>query len=211
MAAAGADCGRLRASHADRDHVIGMLKAAFVQGRLTKDELDARAERAFAARTYADLAALTADLPTGLADAMPPRHEARAHARPPMSNAAKVGICVVIAVAVAVVVSIPTGGAAFFVFAPFYFMALLVAGAQILASRHEKRSRRGQLPPRPIQGGQAVEGGQSGQPGDNRILCQARRGVGARHLAGVTLSRRTLRPQPVREDPRGSANLQVTA
>ncbi len=66
----------------------------------------------------------------------------------PMSNAAKAGTCVVIAVAVAVIVSIPTGGAALFVFAPFYFMALLVAGAQILASRQEKRSRREQLPPR---------------------------------------------------------------
>ena len=31
--------GHLRASHADRERVIGTLKAAFVQGRLTKDEL----------------------------------------------------------------------------------------------------------------------------------------------------------------------------
>ena len=37
-----------------------MLKAAFVQGRMTKDELDARVGQTFAARAYADLAALTA-------------------------------------------------------------------------------------------------------------------------------------------------------
>jgi hypothetical protein len=42
MAAGKAGRGHLRASHADREHVIGMLKTAFVQGRLTKDELDAR-------------------------------------------------------------------------------------------------------------------------------------------------------------------------
>jgi Domain of unknown function (DUF1707) len=160
---AAAAAGRLRASHANREQVIATLKAAFVQGRLTKGELDAQLGQTFAARTYADLAALTADLPAGPADAVSPRRAAGAQPRPPKSNAAKAGICVVIAVAVAVIVSIPTGGAVLFVFAPFYFMALLVAGVQILASRHEKRSRRGQLPPRPIQGGQAVEGGQ-GRP-----------------------------------------------
>ena len=62
---AGAGRGHLRASHADREQVIGTLKAAFVQGRLTKDELDARAGQAFAARTYAELAALTATSPPG--------------------------------------------------------------------------------------------------------------------------------------------------
>ncbi|MGN6680947.1 MAG: DUF1707 SHOCT-like domain-containing protein, partial [Streptosporangiaceae bacterium] len=52
----------MRASHADREQVIGALQLAFVQGRLTKDELDARLGQTLAARTYADLAALTADL-----------------------------------------------------------------------------------------------------------------------------------------------------
>jgi len=54
---------RLRASHADREQVIGLLKAAFVQGRLTKDEFGGRVDLAFAARTYAELTRLTADLP----------------------------------------------------------------------------------------------------------------------------------------------------
>jgi hypothetical protein len=52
-AAAGGD--RLRAGHADREQVIGTLKDAFVHGRLIRDELDARAGQALAARTYADL------------------------------------------------------------------------------------------------------------------------------------------------------------
>ena len=63
--------GHLRAAHADREHAITALKAAFVQGRLNKDELDARAGQAFASRTYAELAALTADLPDRPADTEP--------------------------------------------------------------------------------------------------------------------------------------------
>jgi DUF1707 SHOCT-like domain len=54
---------RLRAGYADREQVIETLKDAFVQGRLTRDELDVRAGRALAARTRAELAALTADIP----------------------------------------------------------------------------------------------------------------------------------------------------
>ena len=63
--------GHLRAGHADREHAIAALKAAFVQGRLNKDELDVRAGQAFASRTYAELAALTADLPDRPADTEP--------------------------------------------------------------------------------------------------------------------------------------------
>ena len=57
-AAAGRD--RIRAGHADREQVIGTLTNAFVHGRLTKDEFDARTGQALTARTYADLAVLTA-------------------------------------------------------------------------------------------------------------------------------------------------------
>jgi hypothetical protein len=71
MPAAGGH-GHLRASHADREQVIGVLKAAFVQGMLAKDEFDLRVSQAFASRTYAGLAALTADLPAGLTAVEPP-------------------------------------------------------------------------------------------------------------------------------------------
>jgi DNA-binding PadR family transcriptional regulator len=63
--------GLARASDADREHVIDMLKAAFVQGRLTRDELDMRVGQALASRSHAGLAALTADIPAGLAGARP--------------------------------------------------------------------------------------------------------------------------------------------
>ena len=71
MAAAGRD--HIRASHADREHVIDTLKVAFVQGRLTKDEFDQRVGQAFASKTYAELAALSADLPAGPARPLPGR------------------------------------------------------------------------------------------------------------------------------------------
>jgi len=81
LAAGAGGRGHLRASHADREQVIGMLKAAFVQGRLAKDELDMRVGQALASRTYADLAALTADLPAGLARTEPVRKPARGKSR----------------------------------------------------------------------------------------------------------------------------------
>jgi hypothetical protein len=72
--AAGDGHGRLRASHADRERVIGRLKAAYVYGLVTKGELDERVSRTFAARTRAELAVMTADIPPGLAlPPLPPR------------------------------------------------------------------------------------------------------------------------------------------
>jgi hypothetical protein len=53
----------MRAGHDDREQVIGELKAAFVQGRLDKDELEERAGRAVTSRIFGELAALTADIP----------------------------------------------------------------------------------------------------------------------------------------------------
>jgi hypothetical protein len=53
----------LRASHEDRDRVVELLRVAAGDGRLTADELDERLEAALSARTYGELAALTADLP----------------------------------------------------------------------------------------------------------------------------------------------------
>ena len=67
---AAAGHGSLRASHTDREHVIGTLKTAYADGRLDKDELDDRVGMALAARTYAELATVTADIPAGQAAAL---------------------------------------------------------------------------------------------------------------------------------------------
>jgi len=86
-AAGGPGRGHRRASHADRERVIAALKAAFIQGRLTKDEFDSRVGRALGSRTYAELAALTADIPAGVTGPLArnalqagirPRHRRRA-------------------------------------------------------------------------------------------------------------------------------------
>jgi hypothetical protein len=60
------------AGTADRERAIDVLKAGFTEGRLSKAEFDERAARAYAARTYADLAPLVADLPAGPAAAYKP-------------------------------------------------------------------------------------------------------------------------------------------
>jgi hypothetical protein len=51
-----------RASHADRDKTVDILRVAAGDGRLTSAELDERLEAALSARTGSELAALTADL-----------------------------------------------------------------------------------------------------------------------------------------------------
>ena len=53
----------LRASDADRDRAVDLLRTAFVEGRLTNDEYDERVALAYSARTYGDLTRLIADLP----------------------------------------------------------------------------------------------------------------------------------------------------
>ena len=57
-----ADGGHFRASHADRERAIEVLKTAFAEERLTKDAFDLRVDQALAARTYAELPAVTSDL-----------------------------------------------------------------------------------------------------------------------------------------------------
>ena len=62
--AAGAlGSGHIRASDAEREQVIDTLKAAFVQGWLTRDQLGVRTGQALVSRTYAELAAVTDGIP----------------------------------------------------------------------------------------------------------------------------------------------------
>jgi hypothetical protein len=161
---AGRGDGHLRASRADREQAIELLKAAFVEERLTREELDVRVGQALMSSTCTDLAAVTADIPAGLIARQPPREPVQAQNRPPMSNAAKAGISVAVAAAAPTLLTFAIGPVAIVMFLPFYFMALLVAGAQVLFSRYEERSRR-QLPPRSDQGGQAPDGRQPGPLG----------------------------------------------
>ena len=57
------DPHQLRVSDADREQAAEVLRTAAGDGRITIDELDERLEAAYGAKTYGDLAAVTADLP----------------------------------------------------------------------------------------------------------------------------------------------------
>jgi Domain of unknown function (DUF1707) len=172
---AAAGRGRLRAGHADREQVIEALKDAFVQGRLTRDELGTRAGQALAAATYADLAALTADIPSAPAPAgparppapaRPVRPPAPARRRPLARAAAQSGSCLVIALASVwvggTVVDPDTGPKPYYSWAPLTLLVALFAvmaavgflGYGVVTSLEQRRSR-GQLPPRP--GGHALD------------------------------------------------------
>jgi uncharacterized membrane protein len=61
--AAGSRRGNMRAADADRDRAVEVLKLAYSEGRLSKDEYDGRLENALSARTYAGLDQVVTDLP----------------------------------------------------------------------------------------------------------------------------------------------------
>ena len=122
------------AASADRERAVGVLRAGFAEGRLTQDELTDRVGRAYAARTYRELWALTADLPSGPLPVPPaslygglpwhggydPNVQDVSYPRRWRSNAALVGTALVIFALAALVTlvlfshgqatSVPTGG-----------------------------------------------------------------------------------------------------
>ena len=154
--------GRLRASHADREQVVDVLKAAFVQDRLTKDEFDDRVGQALASRTYADLTALTADLPAEPATAesataepataAPPRHPAAS--RPRNATVRKGARVIAVTTAItaaawAAVLFTQAGGAAAGLLWSVTFMWLgivFMVGSVMIEARH-KNGPAGELPP----------------------------------------------------------------
>jgi hypothetical protein len=177
-AAAGGD--RLRAGHADREKVIEALKDAFVHGRLTRDELGTWAGQALSARTYADLAALIADIPPAPAPAAPARPPARARRRPLARAAAQSGSCLIIAFASLVfggtVLDPDVGPKPYYSWAPLTLLVAIFAVLAALgflvygvATSVEQRRSRGQLPPRPGPGGHALDSERRGGTGHDRI------------------------------------------
>jgi hypothetical protein len=163
--------GRWRASHADREQVVGALKAAFVQGRLTADELDERVGQALAARTYAELAALTTDLPPDPAPARqpapaPPPAPQPALAQRPQNTAARRAVkagagAIGVTVTAAMIAGAVVGQPAAFVFVAVFMVVLAAAATAVVASlihvalklEARQRSRpRGQRPPGPESG-----------------------------------------------------------
>ena len=155
-AARSAGRGRMRASHADREQAVEVLKDAFVQGRLTKDEFDSRVGHALASRTHADLTALTADLPAGPPAARPPRRPARARTRRPENTTIKNGVRVIAAATVLTAsvwaaaslsnASNQAVGVLVSAFTFLWFGIVFLVGSIMLEEKLRQRSNR-QLPP----------------------------------------------------------------
>jgi len=141
--------GRLRTSHVDREQAVDVLKAAFVRGRLTKDEFDRRVGRVLASRTYADLDALTADLPDEATSAQPSAEHAREPGRVlSFKTAARVGAIGAfpsMASAVVVVQSsrVPAVAGGLLVGLTGLFVAALLTALLMLVSWVVRRSQRG--------------------------------------------------------------------
>jgi hypothetical protein len=173
--AASGDRGRMRAAHADRERMVEVLKAAFVQGRLDKDELDTRVGQAFASRTYAELAAVTADIPAEPAPRQLPRMQNRTSPGRPIRNGfilsgASLSIA---AVAVLSAFILPEAASGLIMLAAFIIIAVVPAimMTAVATAWDQRRSRsRGQLPSRPRQGSQGPEVRQPGRVGPDPAL-----------------------------------------
>jgi hypothetical protein len=170
LAASAAGRGYLRASDAEREQVIGTLKAAFVRGVLAKDEFDLRVSQAFASRTYAELAAVTAGLPAGSA-AAPPPGSARAQGGQPVLRPGRVlaGATALYAGVQAFVFLSPWPAGnendpahakimLFFSSNPIYLFILLICVVYLIAGRREARSS-GRPPRRPAPGAGGLASG----------------------------------------------------
>jgi uncharacterized protein DUF1707 len=80
----------LRASSADTDRTVDVLKTSFAEGRLTKDELDLRLGQALVSRFFDELMEITADLPVGTFGRLPAHPASPPFRRPPRWRAAVV-------------------------------------------------------------------------------------------------------------------------
>lgn len=115
----------IRASDSEREYVVRIMQAAAAQGLLTLDEADERMATVYAARTRADLAPLTTDLPDGGRRLMENTPEAR--------NAARTGLvrhAITVAVVALVLVGVwfATGAWFFWPAWPLAFMAFSLFG-----------------------------------------------------------------------------------
>src|SRR2546428_7895914 len=81
----------MRVSDADRERAAGSLGEHAAAGRLTFEELSERLDRAYAARTQAELDAISADLPAPSAPPAPARRKRTRWTVPPMSGTSKPG------------------------------------------------------------------------------------------------------------------------
>lgn len=138
-AAAAPSSGHMRASQADREHALDVLKVAFAEGRVTPDELDQRVGQVLAAQTYAELAVVTADIPAGLTAAPPLPEPVRVRRRRRVNKAVVWAVSGLIPPALMFAALFPDNSVAWGTLGPLAFIAFigwLGAGVTMLARWH---------------------------------------------------------------------------
>jgi len=196
IAAGAGDHGRMRASHADRERTVEVLKTAFVQGRLNRDEFDVRVGQALGARTFAELAAVTADLPAGRAAAGLPQ-AARVRGQQPVLRSGRViGVATALYAGVwaaVILLPIPAVGILTITSLLYYMIVALIVLEHKSGSRPEVRPG-GQPPRRPASGaaGHASRPPLSADPAGQSPPATPRR----QHTAEAAPSRLPRLPRP---------------
>lgn len=159
MAAGAEGSSNLPTSHVGCEQMLDALKAAFVQGRLAKDEFDLRVGQVLAA--YAELDAVAADIPAGLTTAQPRETIRKSHNKKLIQRgtAAGAGASVALVATIAVtargnpVISLVVVGVV------GVFVAVLLAGLLTLVSwvLEMVSSRQPSLGPPPGPGSKAAQ------------------------------------------------------
>lgn len=154
LAAGTGNHSLMRVSDAEREQAATVLKAAFVQGRLTQDEFASRVARAFASRTYGDLEWLIADIPAMPVTAPPPEPARQPNGKQLIQRGTAVGAAAGMVIP-AVVITAAKGDPVVAVIVGAVlsvFMALLLAGFLTLLSWIFDRNAGGQAPQGPPPG-----------------------------------------------------------
>ena len=140
---------RFLASDADRERAIDLLKAAFVDGVLTRDELAVRTGHALKARTYGQLAVITGDLATGARKAGPrkagPRKAGPRKTAKPVPARRRLNKKVVVWSACAIVLSLALGATFLNYYGGFVVMFVFTFIGTVVLSKPP-------APPRPTPG-----------------------------------------------------------
>lgn len=181
MAAGAAGPSRPRTPPVGREQLIDALKAAYVQGRLDRDEFEVRVGKVLA--SYAELDAVVADIPAGPTQAAPPPRPApESHNKKVIQRGTAAGAGASMAFAAAGVAMAGGGALVGLILVPVVglFVAVLLAGLMTLLSwvLDQGSSRQAPAGPPP---------GEAGRPAER---------LTSAHPAGP---RRPIRPEPPAE------------
>lgn len=131
------------ASDAERERIVGQLRAAHGEGRLDYAELEERTAAAYRARTHGDLAALTADLPPAPVERAPAPSPAKAATIALTASWSAWAVAVAINVVIWALVSLGAEETVYFwpmwVAGPWGAVLVVTSIATVVATRQHRR------------------------------------------------------------------------